>query len=99
MSTKGVMMAKTATTSLRVDPEVRSAAESISSSLGMTRTEAINLFPCASIIEGGAPLDACQPRYNAKTEEAMREARDIMSSKIPAESYDSVAALLTALDE
>jgi DNA-damage-inducible protein J len=92
-------MAKTATINMRVNPEIKADAESIFSSLGMTLTEAINIFLHKSVIEGGLPFDVRQPRYNAETEAAMREARDIMGGKIPAERYDSAAALFAALDE
>lgn len=37
-------MSKTATINMRVEPQVKSAAESIFASLGMTLTEAINVF-------------------------------------------------------
>ena len=40
-----------------------------------------------------------QPRYNAETEAAMREARDIMSGKTEADTFDSAAAMFAALDE
>ncbi|MEE0043749.1 type II toxin-antitoxin system RelB/DinJ family antitoxin [Ellagibacter isourolithinifaciens] len=74
-------MSKTATINMRVNPEVKSDAESIFASLGMSLTEAINVFLHKSIMEGGLPFDVRQPRYNATTEAAMREARDIMGSR------------------
>ena len=92
-------MAKTSTINMRVSTEVKSDAESIFASLGMTLTEAINVFLHKSIMEGGLPFDVRQPRYNAETEAAIREARDIMSGKIKADSYDSAAALFASLDE
>lgn len=92
-------MAKTATINMRVDPQVKTDAESIFASLGMTLAEAINVFLYKSIMEGGVPFDVRQPRYNAETEAAIAEARDIMSGKVHAESYDSAAALFAALDE
>lgn len=92
-------MAKTATINMRVNPQVKSKAESIFSSLGMTLTEAINVFLHKSVMEGGLPFDVRQPRYNAKTEAAMREARDIMSGKVQVESYGSAEAMFAALDE
>lgn len=92
-------MAKTATINMRVSPQVKSDAESIFSSLGMTLTEAINVFLHKSIMEGGLPFDVRQPRYNAETEAAIAEARDIMSGKVQAESYDSAAAMFAAFDE
>lgn len=92
-------MPKTATINMRVSPQVKSDAESIFASLGMTLTEAINIFLHKSVMEGGLPFDVRQPRYNAETEAAMREARDIMTGKKQAESYDSVEALFSALDD
>lgn len=92
-------MAKTATINMRVNPDVKTQAEAIFSSLGMTLTEAINVFLHKSVMEGGLPFDVRQPRYSAATEAAMREARDIMNGKVRAESYDSAAAMFAALDE
>lgn len=92
-------MAKTATINMRVNPETKSAAEEIYSSLGMTLTEAINVFLHKSIMVGGMPFDVRQPRYNKATEAAMTEARAIMAGKIDADSYDSVDDLFAALDK
>ena len=92
-------MAKTATINMRVSPELKSDAESIFSSLGMTLTEAINVFLHKAVMEGGLPFDVRRPRYSAETEAAFQEARDIMNGKARGESYDSAAAMFAALDE
>ena len=52
-----------------------------------------------TFIDGGLPGDVRQPRYNATTEAAMREARDIMAGKVKAESYDSASELFSSLDK
>lgn len=92
-------MAKTAAISMRVDPEVKSNAESIFESLGLTLAEAINIFLHKSIMEGGLPFDVRQPRYNLATEWAMKEARDIMSGKVDAEGFSSTEAMFDSLDK
>lgn len=92
-------MAKTATINMRVNPQVKSEAESLYASFGMTLTEAINVFLHKSILVGGLPFDVRQPRYNAETEAAMREAKDIMNGKVEAETYGSAAEMFSALDE
>lgn len=92
-------MAKSASISMRVNPQIKAEAEAIYGSLGMTLTEAINIFLHKSILEGGLPFDVRQPRYNSETEAAMREARDILARKVPAESYDSASTMFTALNE
>lgn len=91
-------MAKTATINMRVDPQVKSDAESLFARLGMSLTEAVNIFLHKSILEGGLPFEVKQPRYNASTEAAMLEARDIMSGKIKTESYASAEGMFAALD-
>ncbi|WP_019129054.1 type II toxin-antitoxin system RelB/DinJ family antitoxin [Enorma massiliensis] len=50
-------MAKIASISMRVNPRIKAEAESIYGSLGMTLTEAINIFLHKSILEGGLPFD------------------------------------------
>ena len=92
-------MAKTATINMRINPEIKSDAEAIFASLGMTLTEAINIFLHKAVMEGGLPFDVRQPRYNAETEAAIREARDIMAGKVEADSYESAAELFAALDK
>lgn len=84
---------------MRVSPEIKAGAESVFSSLGMTLAEAINIFLHKSIMEGGLPFDVRQSRYNAETEAAMDEAHAIIDGSVPAEPYDSPAAMLAALDE
>lgn len=83
-------MAKTANINLRVDPDFKAEVEKLYDSFGMTVTEAINIFLHMSVMEGGLPFEVRQPRYNAETESAMREARDIASGKIAAKHYTSV---------
>ena len=88
-------MAKIASIGMRVNPQIKAQAESIYGSLGMTLTEAINIFLHKSILEG----DVRQPRCNSETEAAIHEARDILVGKAPAESYDSASTMFTALNE
>ena len=39
-----------------------------------------------------------QPRYNAETEAAMREAKQIAAGTVPAKTYDTVQELFEDLD-
>ena len=79
---------------MRVEPSVKSDAESIFGSFGLTLADAINVFLHKSIQVGGMPFELRQPRYNTETEAAIQEARDIMSGKIKAKSYNSVDEML-----
>lgn len=92
-------MPKTATINMRVEPSVKSDAESIFSNLGLTLTEAINIFLHKAILEGGLPFDVRQPRFNAETEKAMREARDIMSGKSQGLRFSSIEEMHADFDD
>ncbi|MFC2662879.1 MAG: type II toxin-antitoxin system RelB/DinJ family antitoxin [Eubacterium sp.] len=83
-------MAKTANINVRIDPDFKRKVEDLYSSFGLSLTEAINIFLHVSLMEGGLPFEVRQPRYNAETEAAMKEARDIMEGRIQAKRYHSV---------
>ena len=91
-------MPKTANISMRIEPEVKAQAEDVFSDLGISITDAINVFLHASIMEGGFPFQPKRPRYNAETLAAMQEARDIMSGKKDAKRYASLSDLMAELD-
>ena len=91
-------MAKTANINVRIEPEVKQTAESLFGSFGISVTDAINIFLHTSIMEGGFPFAIRQPRFNAETIAAMQEARDIMSGKIQAKSYNTTDELLKGLN-
>ena len=45
-----------------------------------------------------AAFEMRQPRYNAETEAAMREAKQIAAGTVPAKTYDTVQELFEDLD-
>ena len=91
-------MPKTANINLRIEPDIKAQADAVFSSLGISVTDAINVFLHASIMEGGFPFQPKQPRYNRETLMAMQEARDIMAGKVEAKRYNSLSGLLEDLD-
>jgi len=91
-------MVKTANLSIRIDPQTKKGAEQLFSTFGITISDAVNIFLHQSLMVGGLPFEMKQPRYNAETEAAMQEARDIMSGKKKAKSYSSADELFEELD-
>ncbi len=91
-------MSKTANINLRIDPETKKAAENLFSAFGITITDAINIFLKKSIMEGGLPFEVKQPRYNAETEAAMEEAREMILHPENYTSYNSVDELFSTLE-
>ena len=91
-------MVKTANLSIRIDPQTKKGAEKLFSNFGITISDAVNIFLRQSLMVGGLPFEMKPPRYNAETEAAMQEARDIMSGKKKAKSYSSADELFDELD-
>ena len=89
---------KTANINVRIDPEVKSNAERVFSSFGITVTDAINIFLHKAIMEGGLPFDMKQPRYSFETENEMEEARLIMEGKIKSNHYRNAKDLIDEIN-
>jgi DNA-damage-inducible protein J len=93
-----MIMPKTANLNIRIDPKVKSAAEELFGSFGITVTDAVNIFLHQSLNVGGLPFSLRAPRYRPEAEAAMLEALDISGGKIPAKSYSSARELFAELD-
>lgn len=91
-------MPKTAVLNVRLDPEIKANAEQLYSALGLTLSDAVNVFLRQSVLDGGMPFRPHQPRYSLETENAMQEARAILSGAQPAPRYSSARQLFDALD-
>jgi len=91
-------MAKTASLNIRIDPETKAGAEKLFGSFGITVTDAVNMFLRQSLMVGGLPFDLKQPKYNAETEAAIREANDIIAGKIKVKTYSSVVEMNEDID-
>lgn len=90
-------MAKTAMINIQIEPEIKADVEKLFSSFGITISDAVNIFLRKLLMEGGLPFDVKQPRYNAETEAAMQEARNIAAGMVPAKRYVNVKELFEDL--
>ena len=88
-----------ATTNLniRIDKEIKEAAEKIYSSLGLNMTTAINMFLRASIRESGIPFDLKLDVPNDETIKAIEEGR-MIAKDTNVKSYDNMDDLRKALE-
>jgi len=77
-------MAKTAMITTRVEPELKSDAEKVLKALGISTTEAINLFLSQVRLRKGLPFDVKIP--NKTTLKAMKDAEEGHNLS----SYDSI---------
>ena len=69
-------MGKTDTIHMRIEPEIKSMADSILNRLGMSTAEAINVFLNQVILYGGLPFEVRLPIPNEITLQAMYEAEN-----------------------
>jgi DNA-damage-inducible protein J len=87
-------MPKTATMTIRIDPEVKLAVETIYSHYGMTLAEAVNVFFHQSINLKGLPFDL---RPNAETLEAMREVEEMKARPEDSNGYRDVHKMFKSI--
>ena len=83
-------MARTADLHIRIDPETKTNAEQLFTTFGITTTDAIIMFLRQSLLVGGLPFELRQPRYNAQTEAAIQESKDIIAGRIKTKSFASL---------
>ena len=91
-------MAKSANLNIRIDPDVKRDAESLYNNFGITVSDAVNIFLRQSIRVGGLPFEMRQPRYNAETEAAMKEADDIIAGRVQAKRYSSFSEFVAEME-
>ncbi|MEI7899466.1 MAG: type II toxin-antitoxin system RelB/DinJ family antitoxin [bacterium] len=75
-------MSKTAMIRARLEPALKSHAESVFSRLGLNATQAITIFYKQVELRGGLPFDVCVPTDTTKRAfEASEAGRDLMICK------------------
>jgi DNA-damage-inducible protein J len=82
---------------VRLDNEIKAAADQLYADMGLDTSTAVRMFLHASLQTNGLPF-AVKRAFNAETEAAMQEARDIMSGKIKVKTYKSARELSAELD-
>ena len=88
----------TSPTQIRIDSNVKTEANELFKELGIDMSSAVNIFLRQCVLHRGLPFKVEVPKFNAETLAAMEEARDIMSGKIQATSYNSTDELFKDLN-
>ena len=89
-------MAKTDTLHIRVEPDVKIKAEETLNDLGLSITEAVNVFLNQVILHDGIPFKIEKPKYNKENIQAME---DVKSGKNLSKTFDSVDEMFEELDK
>ncbi len=89
-------MAKTDTLHIRIDPSVKEKAEKTLKDLGLSITDAINVFLNQVILNDGIPFEIKKPKYDKETIQSME---DVKNGKNLSKSFDSVDEMFEELDK
>ena len=79
---------------VRVDKQVKREAEAVAQSLGMNLTTAVNIFLRQMIYHDGMPFEVRNPRFNAESIAAFKEAEDIVAGRKVVKAYDNAREML-----
>ncbi len=69
-------MAKTDTLHIRVEPKVKQMAEKTLNDLGLSITDAINVFLNQVILNDGIPFEIKKPKFNNETIQAIEDCKE-----------------------
>lgn len=69
-------MAKTDTLHIRVEPSVKQRAERTLNELGLSITDAINVFLNQVILNDGIPFEIRKPRFNNQTIQTVENCKE-----------------------
>ena len=85
-------MSRSAVLNLRIEPDVKTNAEELFGSFGLTVTDAVNVFLRQSIMRGGFPFEIIRHKPNSVTQAAIKEAGVLMINP-DAKTFSSMEAL------
>lgn len=89
-------MAKTDTLHIRVEPSVKQKAEETLNELGLSISDAINVFLRQVILNDGIPFEVRKPKFNQESIEAIEDAK---KGKNLSKTFDSVDEMFEELDK
>lgn len=90
-------MSKTSSIHIRVEPQVKEEVERILNTLGMTPTEAINIYLKQIILNSGIPFEIKAPQFSDEMLEAIAEAEEMEKHPENYKSFESVDELMEDL--
>ena len=90
-------MAKTDTLHIRIEPKVKTEAENTLNDLGMSITDAVNIFLHQVILSDGIPFEIKKPKLNKETLEALAEAKILLKDP-NAKHFDTMEELMENLN-
>lgn len=90
-------MARTSSMHIRVKPDVKAEVEAILDNLGMTTTEAINIYLRQIILNSGIPFEIKTPQFSDEMLEAIKEAEEMEKHPKNYKSFETVEEFMEDL--
>ena len=72
-------MSNTGAVHARIDADLKALAEAVLEEIGLSPTDAINIYYRQIVYNQGIPFKLVKPRYNQETEDAIEEARRMLA--------------------
>ncbi len=91
-------MNKTSMIHIRVQPDVKAQVEEILNNLGMTTTEAVNIYLKQIILNCGLPFAIRTPKFSNDLLEAIEEAEEMEKHPDNYKKFHSVKELMEDLE-
>lgn len=89
-------MAKTDVLHIRVEPSVKKKAEETLNDLGLSITEAINVFLNQVILHDGIPFEIRKPKFNKDTIQAIEDSKE---GKNLSKTFDNAEDMFKELEK
>ncbi len=89
---------KTSMLHIRVKPDIKQEVEDILDNLGMTTTEAVNIYLKQIILNCGLPFEVKLPQFSDEMLESIAEAEEIEKHPERYKSYKNLAEIMEDLD-
>ena len=80
---------------IRIEPNVKKKAEKTLNELGLSITEAVNVFLNQVILNNGIPFEIRKPRFNKETIQTIEE---VKKDKNISKTFDTVEEMFKELD-
>ena len=84
---------------VRVNDDIKKEVTPILNDLGISLSEAINMFLHQIKLNNGIPFKLKYPTFSDEMEEALKEADEIMKNPNASPSYNNVEELMEALND
>ena len=84
---------------VRVNDDIKKESTPILNDLGISLSEAINMFLHQIKLNNGIPFKLKYPTFSDEMEEALKEADEIMKNPDAYPSYNNVEELMEALND